>query len=214
MKRYSIEVEVSGPTAMWTRPDTGDAPVSYLAPTYAAAKGIFESICWLKSAIVVPTKVEVCSAPVWHTYTTNYGGPLRSSTSVKGGNSFQLLATVLINVCYKFHGEVVSTSDLVGESNDSRRYREAKVNGAHAYQEMFRRRIEKGQWHSVPCLGWKEFVPDYVGSLRDSTQPHVQLNAMLPSMLHETFTTSRYGSYGPKFRQSVVIQNGVLNYVE
>ena len=36
-KTYPIQLEISGPTAMWTRPDTGDAPVSYLAPTYSAA---------------------------------------------------------------------------------------------------------------------------------------------------------------------------------
>ena len=50
MKTYSISCEISGPTAMWTRPDTGDAPVSYPAPTLGAIKGIFESIVWLKSA--------------------------------------------------------------------------------------------------------------------------------------------------------------------
>ena len=44
MKRYPIACEISGPTAMWTRPDTGDAPVSYPAPSFAAVKGIFESI--------------------------------------------------------------------------------------------------------------------------------------------------------------------------
>jgi len=56
-KDYSITLEVAGPTAMWTRPDTGDAPVSYPAPTFSAAKGIFESIVWLKNVEVVPTKV-------------------------------------------------------------------------------------------------------------------------------------------------------------
>jgi CRISPR-associated protein Cas5d len=197
---------------MWTRPDTGTAPVSYVAPTYAAAKGIFESVCWLKSAIVVPTKVEICSAPVWHTYTTNYGGPLRASSSVKGGDSFQLFATVLVNVCYKFYADVLSTSDSTGESEESRIYREAKLNGAHAYQEMFRRRLVKGQWHAVPCLGWKEFVPDYVGPLRDVTHRHEQLNVVLPSMLHQTFSKARYGTYGPTFRQSVEIREGVLTY--
>jgi CRISPR-associated Cas5-like protein len=50
MKTYTISLEISGPTAMWTRPDTGDAPFSYLAPTYSAANGILESVCWLKSA--------------------------------------------------------------------------------------------------------------------------------------------------------------------
>jgi CRISPR-associated protein Cas5d len=37
---YPVAFELSGPTAMWTRPDTGDAPVSYPAPTS------FESIVW------------------------------------------------------------------------------------------------------------------------------------------------------------------------
>lgn len=54
MQKYEISCEISceisGPTAMWTRPNTGDVPVSYPAPTYAAVKGIFESIVWLKFA--------------------------------------------------------------------------------------------------------------------------------------------------------------------
>lgn len=61
MKPYRIACEISGPTAIWTRPDTGDAPVSYPAPSFAAVKGIFESIVWLKSAEVMPTRVEICA---------------------------------------------------------------------------------------------------------------------------------------------------------
>ncbi len=44
MKPYPIQMEISGPTAMWTRPDTGSSPVSYVAPTFSAVKGIFESV--------------------------------------------------------------------------------------------------------------------------------------------------------------------------
>jgi hypothetical protein len=29
MKTYPIHCEISGPTAMWKRPDTGDAPWSF-----------------------------------------------------------------------------------------------------------------------------------------------------------------------------------------
>ena len=75
MKSYEVAFEVSGPTAMWTRPDTGDAPVSYPAPSFGTVKGIFESIVWLKSAEVMPTRVEICAPLVFHTYSTNYGGP-------------------------------------------------------------------------------------------------------------------------------------------
>lgn len=109
---YPIRLEISGPTAMWTRPDTGDAPVSYPAPTLAAAKGIFESVVWLKSAEVKPTRLEICAPLVYHTYSTNYGGPLRKSKIMLKGSSYQLLATVLINVCYRVYGEVEVDSVL------------------------------------------------------------------------------------------------------
>ena len=39
MKSYPIQLEISGPTAMWTRPDTGSSPGSYVAPTFSAVKG-------------------------------------------------------------------------------------------------------------------------------------------------------------------------------
>ena len=42
MPANPLACELSGPTAIWTRPDTGDAPVSYPAPSFAAVKGIFE----------------------------------------------------------------------------------------------------------------------------------------------------------------------------
>ena len=61
---------------MWTRPDTGDAPVSYPPPSFAAVKGTFESIVRLKSAEVVPTRVDIFAPLVFHSYSTNYSGPL------------------------------------------------------------------------------------------------------------------------------------------
>lgn len=88
---YAVQLEIAGPTAMWTRPDTGDAPVSYPAPTYSAAKGIFESMLWIQAVEIVPVKVEICSPIAFHTYVTNYGGPLRKSRIMKTGSSYQLL---------------------------------------------------------------------------------------------------------------------------
>ena len=79
IKNYHAKLEIAGATAMWTRPDTGDALVSYPAPKFAAVKGIFESIVWLKLAEVVPTRVEICAPLVFHTYSTNYGRPFAKS---------------------------------------------------------------------------------------------------------------------------------------
>jgi CRISPR-associated protein Cas5d len=212
-KRYSIQFEVSGSTAMWTRPDTGDAPVSYPAPTYSATKAIFESIVWLKNAEVVPTRAEICAPIVFHTYSTNYGGPLRKSKIMKTGDSFQLLATVLINVCYRLYANVRSDQPPPDRLSDKARSYLVR-NGAHAYQEMFQRRLQKGQCHTMPCLGWKEFVPEYLGPFREGTHVRTDIDLFMPSMLWQVFPSGKFSAWQPTFRQDVKILKGVLDYAQ
>ena len=212
MKSHPVQLEIAGPTAMWTRPDTGDAPVSYPAPTFSAAKGMFESICWLKSANVVPVKVEICAPLVFHTYSTNYGGPLRKGKIMKKGSSYQLLATVLINVSYRLYAEVTTINSETRQlSEHAKQSQTLSRNGAHAYRDMFERRLTRGQWHSVPCLGWKEFTPSYVGPFRNRTKV-CPINTVVPSMLHAVFSKPKFGIYSPTFQQNVAIENGVLIY--
>ena len=215
METYTVQFEIAGPTAMWTRPDTGDTPVSYPAPTFSATKGMFESICWLKSANVKPVKVEICAPLVFHTYSTNYRGPLRKSKIMKKGSSYQLLATVLINVNYRLYAEVDTVDS--GMRRLSERAMQSPVlseNGAHAYRDIFERRLTCGQWHSVPCLGWKEFTPSYVGPFRDTTQVCHAINTVIPSMLRAVFSEPKFGNYQPTFQQNATIENGVLTYAE
>ena len=103
MSKYQASLEMAdSPLLPSGLTDTGDAPTSYQVPTRSAVKGVFESILWLPTVVVVPTGVEVLHPIVYHTYTTNYGGPLRKS----GTANFQLIATVLINVCYRFYADL------------------------------------------------------------------------------------------------------------
>src|SRR4030065_288748 len=116
-ENYEIKIEISGRAAMWTRPDTGDCPVSYPAPTYSATKGIFESMLWGPAVQIIPTKVEICAPVQYHNYQTNYGGPLRKADVIAegGGGGFQLLATVLIDVCYRLYAEVTTIPKSIKE---------------------------------------------------------------------------------------------------
>jgi CRISPR-associated protein Cas5d len=82
-KMYLVRLEIAGHTAMWTRPDSGDSPVSYPAPTYSAVKAIFESVLWRPVVEIVPKRCEICRPLIWHQYYTNYGGPLRKSRGVR-----------------------------------------------------------------------------------------------------------------------------------
>ena len=220
---YEVSVEISGPTAMWTRPDTGDVPVSYPVPTYGAVKGIFECILLSDWAEVVPTKVEICAPIQFHVYNTNYGGPLRKSKLLKSGASYQLLATVLTDVCYRCYANVKSTPGEDGGNYLKRGVREqtrevrGTTNGAHAYQARFNRRLKCGQMHYMPCLGWKEFMPDYVGQFRPETRVCEDINVVIPSMLKTCFPAGKNSAWKPDFyrpNRPAVISKGVLIYAQ
>jgi CRISPR-associated protein Cas5d len=213
-KQYPISMEISGRTAMWTRPDTGDTPVSYPAPTYAAVKGIFECVLLSDWAEVVPTKVEICKPIVYHSYVTNYGGPLRKSKVMKIGASYQLMASVLINVCYRLYA--TSRSEPKGYSKHGRPGMQlvGTTNGAHAYAEIFTRRLKRGQFFSMPCLGWKEFTPEYIGPFRADTEVCQSINIEIPSMLRTCSPFGKSSAWQPEFDRNVRIEGGVLLYAE
>lgn len=211
MKSYPVQLEISGPTALWTRPDTGSSPVSYIAPTFSAVKGIFESVLRWKSVNVHPIRCEICAPVQFHRYATNYGGPLRAGDLVaKGarGPSFQLFAVVLVNVCYRLHAEVNWNRGAQGVQSES----PDGTCAPHAYQEAFQRRLESGRWFYQPCLGWKEFVPDYVGPFRPETRACQTENHELPTMLWMVFDQPQNGQCKPTFSRSLKVEKGVLTY--
>ena len=215
--RYSIKFEISGPTAMWTRPDSGDCPVSYSAPTYSAVKGIVEAILFNQAVEVVPRKVEICAPVIFHTYNTNYGGPLRKSKVVDGGGSYQLLASVLLNTCYRIYADVrARASDQITGKYSAKTVEWVRrtTSAGHAYQEMFYRRLKRGQCHYIPCLGWKEFTPDYVGEFRSGTRVNSDIDLALPSMLRQVFPDGLYSEVRFVYDQDVVISKGELKYPE
>src|SRR6185312_12744320 len=176
MKIYPVSFEVAGPAAIFTRPDSGASFVSYPTPTYAALKGMFECVAHWKSAFIKPVRVEICNPIQFHRYATNYGGPLRKGNQLAQGASYQLFATILIDVCYKVHGVVTEASASPTPNNH-----------LHALQEMFQRRLKQGRFYRTPCLGWSEFVPNYFGSLRNETFAREDIDMTVPSMLARVF---------------------------
>jgi CRISPR-associated protein Cas5d len=210
MSKYEISMEISGPFAMWSRPDTGATPTSYPVPTWSATKGIFESIVFFKDskAWIRPLKVEICKLKgsicgeiSFQQYTNNYRGPLRSS----GKSNFQFSALILSNVCYRLYGVI---------ENGSGEHLEYGKNPCHALQAMFFRRLKKGQCHKTPCLGWNEFVPSYWGRFRSTTVVDTDISINMVSMLNKTFDKAVSGNYNPQFvqQEKAIISKGVFCY--
>jgi CRISPR-associated protein Cas5d len=213
-KPYLVTMEIAGSTALWNRPDVGDAPVSYPAPTYSAAKAIFESILWGPMVLVKPSKVEICAPIQYHSYTTNYGGPLRSNDSFKSGSGFQLSATVLLDVCYKLYAEVLPNHKKNSIPLSALEWDLKTTSPGHAYQNIFNRRLNQGQCYSIPFLGWREFAPSYFGPLRKDTEVFATLPEIrVPSMLREVFSAGYNSPVSYTFDQDVVIRSGCLHYI-
>ena len=217
MSKYEIAMEIAGPFAMWSRPDTGASPTSYPIPTWSAVKGIFESIAFFSDgkAWIRPTRVEICKEKnseggevYFQRYTNNYQGPLKDKKKV----NYQFSAHILADVCYRIYAVV---------ENGSGQHLKHGNNPSHALQAIFQRRLKKGQCHKTPALGWNEFVPSYWGELRNQDNLSgiqsvidEQINLDLVSVLSQVFDKAIGGAYAPRFvqAQQALIEKGVFNY--
>lgn len=221
MSKYEISMEIAGPFAMWSRPDTGATPTSYPIPTWSAAKGIFESIAFFNDgrAWIRPTRVEICK-PLgsisgtmnFQRYTNNYRGPLKDKKKV----NFQFSSLILADACYRIYAHIEKGSGEHLKHGD---------NPCHALQAIFKRRLKKGQCHKTPALGWNEFVPSYWGEIRndaslpDATEVDTDINLDLVSVLERVFDKAVNGDqFKPKpifqHGESAWIQKGEFRYVE
>lgn len=214
-KAYPVQMEIEGDTAIWTRPDTGDSPCSYPAPTYSAVKALFESVLWGPDILVEPVKVEICRPIQYHSYVTNYGGPLRKSDAIKKESNYQLYATVLTDVCYRLYARVRPNSRKEKLSQAAHEWDRRTTSPGHAYQEIFNRRLTRGQSFASLSLGWREFTPSYFGPFREKTKVFKELpDIVIPSMLREVFPNGYRSTWCAVYDTDVVIHQGTLIYPE
>lgn len=205
-ERHEIAFEIAGPMAMFARPDSGSTPISYPVPTSSAAKGMFEAVLRRPHIYVNPTKVEICKPIRFERYVTNYGGPLRK----RDQSNYQLIATVLVDVCYRIHGEIIAKQmSTRGKGRTQLRGRRGQ-DWRLRFKEMFNERIELGQSFYIPCLGWKEFVPSYFGPKRKDTRRETGEDYVIPSLLCSMW---EHHLLKPVYEQDWQIVNGLMSYV-
>jgi len=211
---YEVQVEIEGPAAMFARPDTGSTPISYPVPTFSAAKGIFEAVLRRAHMYVQPTRVEICRPIRFERYVTNYGGPLRKGKDIRGKNSYQFMATILVQVCYRIYGEVrMKQMSTRGKGEAQLRHRRGQ-DWRPRFKDLFDERLECGQTFYTPCLGWKEFVPSYFGPFRDRDDHGQKIRAVttgeihIPAMLISMWD---HRQYKPSFAERWIV-DGVMSY--
>lgn len=208
---YEIRFEVEGPAAMFTRPDTGSTPISYPVPTFSAVKGMFDAILRRPHIYVHPTRIEICRPIRFERYVTNYGGPLRKHEQIKKNNNYQLIATILVDVCYRIYGEVrMKQMSTRGNGMTQLRQRRGQ-DWRPRFKELFDNRLIRGQTFYMPCLGWKEFVPTYLGPFREGTKREISVDdIVIPSFLRSMW---EHHQLKPEYVQDWRIVKGVMSYL-
>jgi CRISPR-associated protein Cas5d len=213
-KPYEIQFEIAGPAAMFTRPDTGSTPISYPVPTASAAKGMVEAVLRRPHIYIQPTSVTICKPIRFERYVTNYGGPLRKGKDIRGGNSYQLMATILVDVCYRVRAEVRMKHMSTRGRGETQLRRRRGQDWRPLFKQLFDDRLERHQTYYTPCLGWKEFVPDYFGPFRRKDENEQKVGSVLAGEIHipsMLISMWEHGQYRPSFGERWIV-DGVMSY--
>ena len=158
----SISVEVWGDYALFSRPEMKTERVSYDVMTPSAARGLLDSILFHPGMKWVVDRIHVC-API--RFTNIRRNEVKDTISArkmqalmeKGGELYlatpdsiqQRAAMVLRDVHYVIDAHFDMTMHASPTDNPGK------------FQEMMRRRVEKGQFYHEPCFGVREFPANF-----------------------------------------------------
>jgi CRISPR-associated protein Cas5d len=172
---------------------------------------MFEAVLRRPHVYVHPTLVEICKPIRFERYVTNYGGPLRKQDQIKNNNNYQLMATVLVDVCYRIHGEVrMKEMSTRGNGKTQLRHRRGQ-DWRPRFKILFDQRLKRGQTFYTPCLGWKEFVPSYFGPFLRGTRRETSADdIVIPSFLRSMWD---HRQLKPEYVQDWRIVKGVMSYL-
>lgn len=155
----SIQLEVWGDYALFTRPEMKVERVSYDIMTPSAARGLVEAIYWHPGLRWIIDRIHVC-API--RFTNLRRNEVKSTLSARSARTVmergtgelylctsddiqQRAALLLRDVRYVIEAHFDITSQAAPGDNPGK------------FQDIVKRRIKKGQFYHQPCFGCREF---------------------------------------------------------
>ncbi len=155
----SVKLEVWGDYALFTRPEMKVERVSYDVITPSAARGILEAIYWHPGLRWIVDKIHVASPVKFSNVRRNEVKATISARKIKTvmekgdeevylattDNIQQRAAMVLQDVHYVIDAHFEMTDRAAPEDNPGK------------FQDIMKRRIERGQCYHMPYFGTREF---------------------------------------------------------
>ncbi len=200
-----VEVRVSGAYACFTRPEMKVERVSYEVMTPSAARGILEAIFWKPEFQWRVREIQVLHEVRYFSIRRNEVNSRASYRAVRGwveeGGGFfadedraQRHTLGLRDVAYVIAADVAVHP---GVDEDPAKYR-----------DQFRRRVARGQCHTMPYLGCREFTADFAEP--DGSERPIPLTQDLGRMLFDLdYAADGSGRGTPRFFEAALV-DGVL----
>lgn len=209
----AISLEVWGDYALFTRPEMKVERVSYDVMTPSAARGLIEAIYWHPGLRWVVDRIHVC-API--RFTNLRRNEVKSTISARSARTVmergkgelylstssdiqQRAALLLRDVHYVIEAHFEMTAQA------------APVDNPGKFQDIVKRRIQRGQFYHQPCFGCREFPAQFqwCGELPPCPEELDGKTQDLGWMLYDMDYTDPEQIRPLFFRAS--LQNGVLN---
>lgn len=158
MNYAPVEVYVWGKFACFTRPEMKVERVSYEVMTPSAARGVLESIFWKPEFYWQIREIRVLKPvryfSILRNEVKNRANYASAQRHLKGEDGYyadedrsQRHTLCLRDVAYSIAARIVVRPDVEED--------EAK------YRDQFRRRVKRGQCHTMPYLGCREFTANF-----------------------------------------------------
>ncbi len=196
-----FRVRARGPVACFTRPEMKAERVSYEVMTPSAARGVLEAILW-KPAIRWHIHEIAALAPVrWTSFRRNEV----NSRAVVGRRDYaadedraQRNTVALRDVDYVINASFTLVPGRTGAEDNVRKF-----------EEMFERRLERGQFFHAPYLGCREFEAR-VEPAPDDLCPHEDVERRPLGLMFYDFEFDRPGEPVRPLFFDAFLEKGVL----
>jgi len=206
-RMYNVEMEVAGEFGLFARPDTGSNPSSFPIPTISAAKGMFESVFFMKTAVVIPISCKICSPIRECDMPYNSRSHLSKPDLIKKGLATRINETNLFQPIFQLTATVLPSGlRPINPASYSSNY-------AHAYQEQFNRHLKKGTFRNSVHLGHRHMTASYCGPFRAETKVQTNINMVVRDVIVTMFERLVDGVEVDPCFKNVQVVNGVATYL-
>lgn len=158
-----IKLEVWGEYALFTRPEMKVERVSYDMMTPSAARGLMEAIYWHPGIRWFIDRIRVC-API--RFTNLRRNEVKSAASARAAHTVMKRGTgeLYLNTSEEIQQRaalLLRDVRYVIEAHFEMTEKAAPGDNPGKFQDIMRRRLQKGQFYHQPCFGCREFPAQF-----------------------------------------------------